>query len=207
MDSRAVAKDDGPKPIDRPPYERHQQPPDANLANFIQNWGHYRDRMVLFLGAGTSVGARNKQGRPLPTAYHLRNSLWKVFMAPKPDEFNPDQLTLVSLEHAAALIERCCGRDALIRHLSDEFEVEAPLWQHAVLPYIKPATVFTSNYDMMVEQGWELHSGTEKLGPLRVYYRDENPDSTKHIPCYKPHGTICRAKEPVGHGGFGAIGN
>jgi len=67
-----VGRDDGLKPIDAPPYERHHLPPDANLSNLILNWPHYKDNIVLFLGAGASVGARNALGNALPTAYHLK---------------------------------------------------------------------------------------------------------------------------------------
>jgi hypothetical protein len=202
MEFRAVAKDDGPKPIDTVPYERHQAPPDANLANFVTNWEHYRGRIVIFLGAGASVGARNKLGSPLPTAYHSRNSLWKTFMAAKPEEFKPEELTLLSLEHAAALVERSAGRAALLRELAVRFEVDEPLWQHSVLPFIHPSAIFTTNYDTMIEDGWALHTSVEGLGTLRPYYRDDNPDTTRHVPLYKPHGTTNRATEPVGEGGL-----
>jgi len=123
-------------------------------------------------------------------------------MAIRPDEFRPDALTLVSLEHAAALVERSAGRAALLSHLMERFDVSAPLWQHAVLPFMRPSAIFTSNYDTLVEQSWALHTSVEELGRLRLYYKDENPDGTPHIPLYKPHGTTDRATEAVGEGGL-----
>ena len=202
MKCPAVARDDGQKPIDVPAYARHSTPPDANLENFIQNWDHYHNRIAVFLGAGASVGARNRLGQPLPTAFHLRNLLWKKFMAVRPDDFSPEALALVSLEHAAALVERSIGRTALVEYLTEQFEVPTPLWQHSALPYIRPTGIFTSNYDTMIEQGWALHSSNEGLGTLRLYYRDEAKDRAVHIPLYKPHGTTQRATTSVGEGGL-----
>jgi hypothetical protein len=189
MHCRSIAKDDGPRPVDAPPYEMREAGEDPNLANLVLNWPSYRDHITVFLGAGTSVGARNKLGTPLPTAYYLRNLLWQKFMAPKPDEFIPDRLALVSLEHASALIERSVGRAILLQELSQQFDVAEPLWQHAVLPFRRPRRIFTSNYDTLIEQGWAIHFSAEGLGTLRTYYRDENPDASPHIPLYKPHGT------------------
>jgi hypothetical protein len=202
MDCRLIAKDDGPRSVDGAPYEPYEADPDPNFANFLNNWNNHKGHIIIFLGAGASVGARNRLGRALPTAYYLRNLLWQKFMAPKPEEFTPDRLSLVSLEHASALVERSVGRSILLKELSQQFDVAAPLWQHAVLPFLHPRGIFTSNYDTLIEQGWAVHSSVEELGTLRPYYRDETPDAVRHIPLYKPHGSIVRASEPVGEGGL-----
>jgi hypothetical protein len=193
--------DDGLRPICVEPYARSRPTEDANFDNFSENWGRYRNRIAVFLGAGASVGARNRESSPLPTAFHLRNILWQEFMTQAGVRFEPEKLGLVSLEHAAALIERRVGRDALIRHIVNCFSVQAPLWQHAVLPYLQPATIFTTNYDTLIEQGWRAHASIDGVGHCRQYYRDETPDEGAGISLYKPHGTIERAKEPVGEGG------
>jgi hypothetical protein len=197
-----ICSDDGVKPIDRDPYERAEASTDPNLINLIANWKHHGDNTIFFLGAGSSVGARNRLGRALPTAFHLRTSLWRDFMVNQPDSFNPESLGFMSLEHAAALVERSAGRDALITTLIDGFSAEAPLWQHAVLPFLRPKGLFTTNYDSLIEKGWALHASTENLGSLRKYFRDEEPDTQLHIPLYKPHGTLERAGYKVGEGGL-----
>jgi len=117
-------------------------------------------------------------------------------------EFNPEEIQLVSLEHAAALAERCVGREALLQLLAKSFHIDAPLWQHAVLPFLAPSALFSPNFDSLIEEGWRLHAANAAVGRLRPHYRDENEDATPHIPLYKPHGTLERLYEPVGEGGL-----
>ena len=197
-----MASDDGLRPIDVDPHTRSAAAEDENFENFSTNWKHYRERLVLFLGAGASVGARNHSDKALPTAFHLRNRLWEQLMTPRGTKFDPVQLGLVSLEHAAALMERSAGREAILNHVIAYFQIKAPLWQHGVLPYLKPSAMFTTNYDNLVEKGWRLHPSSEGVGDFRLYYRDEDPDQGDAIPFYKPHGTVDRAKQPVGAGGL-----
>ena len=76
-----MAIDDGLRPIDCVAYERKSYPPDDNFINFAKNWQHYKDRLVIFLGAGASVGAQSCcEAKPFPTAFHLRNGIWQRFM-------------------------------------------------------------------------------------------------------------------------------
>ncbi|HXB68998.1 MAG TPA: SIR2 family protein [Candidatus Acidoferrales bacterium] len=197
-----MSSDDGLRPIDVDPHTRRKPAHDDNFVNFSDNWKHYENRLVLFLGAGASVGARNHMGNPLPTAFHMRNGLWQQFMTPDGTKFEPESIGLVSLEHAAALVERSAGRDALMRYVVDYFQTAAPLWQHAVLPYLKPKAIFTTNYDNLIEAGWRLHGSAEGIGDFRLYYRHEDPDQSRAVPLYKPHGTIDCAKKQIGDGGL-----
>lgn len=199
----STGRDHGPRPIDIEPYRRCSRPADAQFENLLTNFKHYRQRLVVFLGAGASVGARSKTtGEPLPTAFPLRNLIWRAFMCDDPACFDPADIQLVSLEHAAALAERCAGRSALLELLATVFNVDAPLWQHAVLPFLQPSAIFSPNFDSLIEEGWRAHSAYEGLGRLRPYYRDERLDSTPHVPLYKPHGTLERLNEPIGEGGL-----
>jgi hypothetical protein len=138
----------------------------------------------------------------MPTAFHLRNGVWHNFMASEGDTFKAETLGLLSLEHAAALAERSAGRYALIKYLVDQFRCEGPLWQHSVLPYLRPSAVFTTNYDTLIEDGWDLHSSSDGIGRYRTYYRDESPDQDSSIPLYKPHGSVKQAHAAVGEGGL-----
>jgi hypothetical protein len=84
---------------------------DSNFEEFVSNWDDFCNRLVVFLGAGASIGANNAVGRPLPGAYDLRNELWTKFKlndTTKP--FDPQTLRLMTLEHAAAIIEAKSGR-------------------------------------------------------------------------------------------------
>ncbi len=196
------SRDDGLKPITIDPHKRTSGDLGPNMDNFIQNWEHYKNKLVLFIGAGASVGAVGQDGEPIPTAYYLRNKLWRKFMVKEPAEFDPAQLGLVTLEHAAALVERKCGRAALLDFLFAEFNAPFPLWQHSVLPYLHPRAILTTNYDSLVEKGWALHSSTENLGTLRPYHTAEQLDCSQHTPLFRPHGSLDRRHMAVGDGGL-----
>jgi hypothetical protein len=169
---------------------------DENFTEFVSNWPRFKDRVVIFLGAGASVGAVNIRGVGLPNAYELRNDLWRNFKADG-GAFEPGELKLMSLEHAAAIIENKVGRDELAKYLSQAFACDRPLWQHAVLPFLRPRSLFTTNYDELVELGYKLHPTI----PFDVISRGRKPVLGRTV-LYKPHGTLTHANQPTGSGGL-----
>jgi hypothetical protein len=130
------------------PYTRHHESLDDNFEHLISNWQRLKGGLTIFLGAGASVGARNKAGHHLPTAYELRNGIWRHFLcdAATRQDFDPLHLKSMSLEHAAAIAEARSYREAVIKYVVNTFECTKPLWQHAVLPFLRPKAVFTVNY-------------------------------------------------------------
>jgi hypothetical protein len=70
-----MTQDHGPKPDDLDPYARITEPPDSNFENFIANWPRLSGRLTIFLGAGASVGAKNRADQFLPSALKLRNEI------------------------------------------------------------------------------------------------------------------------------------
>lgn len=169
---------------------------DQFFEEFVLNWPRFRDRVVVFLGAGASVGAVNVNNAPLPNAYDLRNALWQEFKADRNRPFDPAELKLMSLEHAAAIIETSTGRDEVDKFLLERFTCDKPMWQHLALPYLKPLSIFTTNYDEMVELGYKHH------GPVPDVICDgKEPPSGRHA-IYKPHGSLGHSKRPVGKGGL-----
>jgi hypothetical protein len=174
-------------------------PPDSNFEDFIDNWQKlFRGRLVVFLGAGASIGARNKSDQSLLNAYELRNSLWEAFKwSDTGRPFDPAELRLMSLEHAAAIIEAKTGRTALADYLVERFFCTRPLWQHLVLPYLEPVSLFTTNYDELVEHGYKSYAG--KILDIICEDRAPMPGWT---PLYKPHGSLSHANQPIGKGGL-----
>lgn len=171
---------------------------DENFEDFVSNWPLFKDRIVVFLGAGASIGAKNLAGLPLPNAYELRNSLWRTFkVADSAATFDPAELRLMSLEHAAAIIEAKVGRDALAKYLSEAFLCDRPLWQHLVLPFLKPSSLFTTNYDELVELAYKHH----RTIPFDIVCRGRTPVTGRTV-LYKPHGTLTHANQPTGAGGL-----
>jgi hypothetical protein len=168
---------------------------DENLDEFVSNWPSFSGRLVVFLGAGASIGARNRKGDLLPSAYELRNELWAKFKNTDPS-FDPRDLRLMSLEHAAAIVEAKIGRTILAEHLLDRFRCDKPLWQHVVLPYLKPRSLFTTNYDELIELGFKSH-----VDQLDVICEDRGPVSGQSA-LFKPHGSLSHSNQRIGGGGL-----
>jgi hypothetical protein len=169
---------------------------DPNFESFVRNWRNFRERFVVFLGAGASVGARNRANEPLPNAYELRNHLWKEFKLSPGERFVASKLGLVSLEHAAGIIETDSGRRALSDSLVKKFTCTLPLWQHVALPYLKPRSIFTTNYDELVELGYKSHP---EVPDIICEYREPTPG---RMALYKPHGSLGNARSAIGKGGL-----
>ncbi|RWD94257.1 SIR2 family protein [Mesorhizobium sp.] len=173
----------------------HQR--DETLTEFADNWSLFGSRLVIFLGAGASIGARNAAGAALPSAYELRNNLWQRFKhSGARESFDPSELRLMSLEHASAIIEEKTGRTALSEYLVDVFSCDKPLWQHLVMPFMRPAAMFTTNYDELIELGYKSQPGV-----LDVICSSRDPIKPRTA-LYKPHGSLTHANQPIGQGGL-----
>jgi hypothetical protein len=198
------------QPIDRDPYDRLDYPEtDDNLANLIHNWAQYANRLIVVLGAGASVGARNSAKNPLPDGYHLRNQIWRHFMlaADEQDDYDYSNLGSMSLEQASAIAEAKADTRTVKSFVAQCFGTHKPLWSHAVLPYLKPKIVYTTNYDILIEQGWALQAGSlakdaSTIPTLNPVYRAGEVLSDGYLPLYKPHGTVQLANNAVGEGGL-----
>jgi SIR2-like protein len=200
-----ASSDHSIRPIDKNPYERRSYPDaDEGLENLIGNWRHHKDNLIVFLGAGASVGARNTSGTALPAAYQLRNEIWRQFMCAEAerDDFDFSNLGTMTLEHAAALAEIRSDTRTLRQFVSQHFAVQTPLWQHAVLPFLKPKALCTTNYDNLVELGWRIHSPREGIRQLTPIYRAADKLSQGFLPLYKPHGTVEFPRNALGDGGL-----
>ncbi|MEY9533064.1 SIR2 family NAD-dependent protein deacylase [Sinorhizobium fredii] len=169
---------------------------DENFEDFVSNWSLFKDKLVIFLGAGASIGAQNTNGQPLPNAYELRNALWKKYKVPDGHPFNPEDLRLMSLEHASAIIEAKVGRNELSNYLTDTFLCDRPLWSHVALPALNPKAIFTTNYDELVELGYK-HSQE-----MHDVICDDHLPTPNRVPIYKPHGSLSRSNEKIGKGGL-----
>ena len=203
-----MVRDHEPKPHDVSPYAlRDDRPQDENLDEMADNIRRaYRDRLVLFLGAGASVGAvaDAAPGRPsLPTAVALRNDLWGEFLLPESERagFDFGKLDALSLDQAAAFAETRIGRTPVAEYIASRFRTRRPLWQHAVLPFLKPRALYTTNYDLLVEQGWSLQVQNHGMRHLVPIFSSQHHPMRTDTPLYKPHGSAERAHDPVGSGG------
>lgn len=195
-----MSKDHERKPIEKDPYERTVNQ-DDNFDDLVQNWQHLKEDVILFFGAGASFGAKNVLGEYFPGAWDLRNEVWKNFMLPpeKKDNFNFDNLALMSLEGASTLAETKSGRISLERFIAQKFQVQKTLWQHGMIPFLNAKSIFTTNYDNLIETGFHTVNHGKQLS---VIYNDQSSHNPNFLPLYKPHGTIERPHDPVTKGGF-----
>ncbi|MBI1405761.1 MAG: cold-shock protein [Caulobacter sp.] len=170
---------------------------DANLVDLIGNWHLFKDDIVLFLGAGASFGAKTSNGLDLPNGFELRNRIWRDLKHSDPAEaFDPAELKLMNLEHAAAIVESKTGRPALSNYLKSQFDCNKPTWQHIVMTYLKPKAVLTTNYDELIELGF-------KHNPQKVdIICDDRRPASDNTPIYKPHGSLSHSDQPIGAGGL-----
>jgi hypothetical protein len=119
------------------------------------------------------------------------------------DNFDGTILGMMSLEHAAALAEARAGRAPLVEKLTAKFDCLHPLWQHTVLPYLKPKALFTTNYDELIEKGWRLQVGKVGIEDICLRHNAASLDSSApRMSLFKPHGTIQLSKRKIGEGGL-----
>lgn len=199
-----MTQDHGPKRDDLDPYQRSVEPADANFDNLIANWSRLQTRLTIFLGAGASVGAKNRQGHFLPSALKLRDEIWVDFMVAEEARTNFDSrsIGLMTLEHAAALAQARSQRDAMERFLVTRFDCLKPLWQHAVLPFLRPKALFTTNYDELIEKGWRLQVGEPGIEEIALRHDASATSPVPRMPLFKPHGTLELASQNIGAGGL-----
>lgn len=103
----------------------------------------------------------------------------------------------MSLQHAAAICEAKTGRTPLSEYLVARFDCERPLWPHLALPHLNPKSIFTTNYDTLIEQGFGRNGKV-----LDTIYDDRAPLTENDAVIYKPHGNLAQANQPIGRGGL-----
>lgn len=196
-----MSKDITSKATDKTPYERIVNTSDENFENLVHNWNDLKDDIILFLGAGASVGAKNISGEYLPNAYQLRNQIWSRFILNETERATYDfsNLSLMSLEHASTLAEIKSSRRNLELFIANKFEVQKTLWQHATLPFLNAKSIFTTNYDNLIEKGFNTVNYGRQLTPV---YNNSTSINQNFIPLYKPHGSIDHPHSTVKEGGF-----
>jgi ABC-type oligopeptide transport system ATPase subunit len=130
-------------------------------------------KTILFFGAGASVPSN------APTAKQLTDGLAQAFTI-EADGF--------SLSEVASLVEQKNSRSALVRYLRDRLKILRPTGGILNLPLYAWRSIFTTNYDTLVEQCYQ-----KKNQALTVYSSnfdfttDQEIEATK---LFKLHGTI-----------------
>jgi hypothetical protein len=192
-------------PIDVNPYARRTYPhAEENWAALVDNWQTFRDRLILFLGAGASIGAASSFG-PLPDAYKLRNLIYSKYVAPEidPNKFDFGNLNM-SLDHAATLASTRVGEDIVKNYVAQHFLADAPPWQHSILGFLQPRAIFTTNYDNLIDLGWRhaQMAMSNSIGNIQEIFRPNHSLLHNVVPVYKPHGSAQTPTAPISEGGI-----
>ena len=147
--------------------------------------------VILFLGAGASIGATSPEGNKLPLGEELSNLLSKKFLGGE----DADQPLAIVAEYAISETDLITVQ----RFIFDLFEPFKPADTHKLIPTFKWAGIATTNYDLIIERAYEAATvPTQELVPFlsnndRVDYKLRNNNS---VPYLKLHGCISRSEDP-----------
>jgi len=144
-------------------------------------------RVVLVLGAGASVDARDGKNRKPPTGPQLAKLLSKKFLG---GEFDRAELATVA-EYAFSE----SGLLAVQQYIRDIFDPFEPTPAHCLLPKFVWGGLATTNYDCLVEKAYAKTAGGLQI-PVpfvengdRIIESLRDPKSVKYL---KLHGCISR---------------
>lgn len=98
-------------------------------------------RLFLFTGAGFSRGARDRDGRPIPSTHQLTGELWRLCFG----DARPDGSSLADLYHHALVSRRARLRALLQRRL--RVDPSSLSWRHRAWLSLPWRRVYTLNVD------------------------------------------------------------
>ena len=147
--------------------------------------------MVLFLGAGASVGATSTMRNKPPSGVELSKLLSKKFLG---GEDADQQLSIVA--------EYAINETDLITvqtYLRDVFAEFQPSEFHKLIPTFKWAGLATTNYDLIIERAYDAtQSPIQEIVPFlsnreRIDHKLRNANT---VPYIKLHGCISKIDDP-----------
>lgn len=140
----------------------------------------FKGNCVLFLGAGASI----KSGAP--SSKELAKSL--------ADQFLEGCHSGDPLPKVAACIENKpgVGRLPLIKYLEEKLSKLSPSSGYVMLAKFKWKAIYTTNYDMLIERGYDqvFEKECRYLRILQSKEFSNIEDSRRKVPIYKLHGCI-----------------
>ncbi len=147
--------------------------------------------VLLFLGAGASVGAHHPQGHHIPRGPELRDMLC--------NEFCGGQLKDRDLASVAAMVATEHSLGQLQSFVHDVFADFMPGQHHLLVPKLPWMAIATTNYDRIIEQAYASVYG--RKNPLEVTLKDSDgidvrlAKHTSALAYFKLHGCISKHDE------------
>lgn len=147
--------------------------------------------VILFLGAGASLGAEDSSGNKIPNATELAKQIIDKFLSP---EYNGS-----SLGYAAELAISSSSLFDVQQFIAEKFKLFNPAKHHHKIPKFVWKAIFTTNYDLLVETSFRKASeAIQELMPVvkntpktQIFLHD------KILPYYKLHGCITDINDPT----------
>ncbi len=145
--------------------------------------------VVLFLGAGASMEAKDKNGARAPSAPQLAKAMSEKFLG--------EDVSDLGLMQTA---EICIGRSTdsnVFGWVSEQFQSLKPSEPHLALPSFRWATIATTNYDTLVEDAYA--QSKEPAQNILRFVKDRDPIEMKRSQVDRPlnllkiHGCIDHA--------------
>jgi tetratricopeptide (TPR) repeat protein len=146
---------------------------------------------TLFLGAGVNAGIQNDNDEKFPLGQRLGNLISAKFLKSSVER---------PLDEAAEMAIHLAGRQSVNAYIYDLFSTFKPGRAHLALVQLPWDVIYTTNYDLLVEQAAKVASvrpaGTIK--PICSSAFDLNTLEESDIPYYKIHGTCDLANTEEG---------
>ena len=158
----------------------------ANLIDSVRE-----GKVVLFLGAGASVGATSAVGNEPPSGVELSNLLSKKFLG---GEDADQQLSIVA-EYAINETDLTTVQT----YLRDVFAEFQPSEFHKLIPTFKWAALATTNYDLIIERAYDAtQSPIQEIVPFlsNIERIDHKLRNETTVPYIKLHGCISKFDDP-----------
>ena len=146
--------------------------------------------VVLLLGAGASVGAKHPEDKKIAQGKELSKLIAEQFLD---DSYYDNPLT-----YNADMVIDDPGLFPLQNFLHDYFVNFAPAEHHLLIANIPWRSIFTLNYDLIIEQAYA--KCVSPIQELAIFKSDndrfeEKITSKKHLPLYKLHGCITSSND------------
>jgi len=149
-------------------------------------------KVVLFLGAGASLCAKDTSGKSPPTARQLGELLANKFLGGKFHDAPLAQIAELSVSETDLLTVQ-----DFIRTVLEPFQ---PSPAHKLLPRFKWAGLATTNYERLIELAYEGDPVSLQIPKPFIENGDrveDNMRDPKSVMLLKPHGCLTRLSNPL----------
>lgn len=158
-----------------------------------------KDRVILFLGAGSTASSRSKTGERGVTGPKLAAEILK-----KLNKGKEPGLTNVSLTEAAEyFVANDPGRRAALdNYLYERLRGLLPTIGHRIAATFPWRAVITTNYNQVVETAWSAANGRDQAAREMIVIRKDDDlntyqeDDRNRVPLLKAHGCITVLQQP-----------